>query len=95
MRINHVYKSVNRPLTLLGVERRLFFFAAINGVATFNLMGSFLGGLLVFLALFLFAQWSTHNDPQMLRILLNSARYKPLYCPVKFKPVRVKRISHD
>ena len=32
MRINHVYKSVNRPLTLLGVERRLFFFAAINGV---------------------------------------------------------------
>ena len=95
MRINHVYKSVNRPLTLLGVERRLFFFAAINGVATFNLMGSFLGGLLVFLALFLFAQWSTRNDPQMLHILLNSARYKPLYCPVKFEPLRVKRISHD
>ena len=95
MRINHVYKSVNRPLTLLGVKRRLFFFAAINGVATFNLMGSFLGGLLVFLALFLFAQWSTQNDPQILRILLNSARYKPLYCPVKFKPLRVKLISHD
>ena len=70
MRINPVYKSVNRPLTLLGVERRLFFFAAIIGVATFNLMGSFLGGLLVFLALYLFAQWSTKNDPQMLRILL-------------------------
>jgi hypothetical protein len=28
------------------------------------------------------------NDPEMLRILLNPARYKPLYCPVKFKPVR-------
>ena len=95
MRINPVYKSVNRPLTLLGVERRLFFFAAMIGVATFNLMGSFLGGLLVFLALYLLAQWSNKNDPQMLRILLNSARYKPLYCPVKFSPVRVRRISHD
>jgi type IV secretory pathway TrbD component len=95
MRINPVYRSVNRPLTLLGVERRLFFFAAIIGVATFNLMGSFLGGLLVFLALYFLAQWSTRNDPQMLRILLNSSRYKPLYCPVKFEPVRVKRISHD
>jgi hypothetical protein len=29
MRINHVYESVNRPLTLLGVERRLFFFTAL------------------------------------------------------------------
>ena len=95
MRINPVYKSVNRPLTLLGVERRLFFFAAMIGVATFNLMGSFLGGLLVFLAFYLLAQWSTKNDPQMLGILLNSARYKPLYCPAKFRPVRVKRISHD
>jgi type IV secretory pathway TrbD component len=94
MRINPVYRSVNRPLTLLGVERRLFFFAAIIGVAAFNLMGSFLGGLLIFLALFLFAQWS-RNDPQMPYILLNSARYKPLYCPVKFNPVRVRRISRD
>jgi type IV secretory pathway TrbD component len=95
MRINPVYKSVNRPLTLLGVERRLFFFSAMIGVASFNLMGSFLGGLLVFIALYVLAQWSTKNDPQLLRILLNSARYKPLYCPVKFKPLRVRRISHD
>ena len=92
MRTNHVYKSVNRPLTILGVERGLFFFSAMIGVINFNLMGSLVGGILVFLALFFFGQWCTHHDPKMLHILLNSAKYKPLYCPVKFKPFPVPRL---
>ena len=92
MRTNRVYKSINRPLTILEVERKLFFFAALIGAATFNLMGSFLGGILVFAALFLFSQWATKTDPHILRILLNSAKYKAQYCPVKFKPIRVERL---
>ena len=95
MRINRVYKSLNRPLTILGVERKLFFCALVMGAATFNMMGSFLGGILVFAALYFLAQAATQNDPQILRILLNSSKFKSQYCPVKLHPIDVKRISHD
>jgi len=95
MRINRVYRSLNRPLTILGVERKLFFCAAVMGAATFNMMGSFLGGILIFVALFVMGQTATKKDPQILRILLNSSRFKSQYCPLKFKPITVKRISND
>jgi hypothetical protein len=36
-RINPVFRALNTPLTLLGVERRLFFFALVMGAAVFNL----------------------------------------------------------
>ncbi|PYY13637.1 MAG: hypothetical protein DMG60_21515 [Acidobacteria bacterium] len=55
-RINPVYKALNKPLTILGAERKLFFVALIMGAATFNLFGSLLGGLLIFGSLFLMAQ---------------------------------------
>ena len=95
MRTNRVYKSLNRPLTILGVERKLFFCAAVVGAATFNLMGSFLGGLLVFGALFMLSQSATKTDPQILRILLNSSKFRSQYCPMKFKAITVKRSLHD
>ena len=95
MRVNRVYKSLNRPLTILGVERKLFFCAAVTGAATFNLMGSFLGGLLVFAALFVLGQSATKTDPQILRVLLNSSKFRSQYCPMKFKAITVKRTLHD
>ncbi len=78
-RFHPVYKSINKPLTIWGVERRLFFLALIMGGATFNLFGSILSGLVMFAALFLLARWATATDPQILRILLNSARFKTQY----------------
>ena len=45
-----VYKALHRPLTLCGVERRLFFLALLLGAAAFNLFYSFLAGLLMFVA---------------------------------------------
>jgi type IV secretory pathway TrbD component len=81
---NPVYKSLNKPLTIWGAERRLFFVAALMGAATFNFFGSLLGGLLMFAALFVFARWATVRDPQILRILLNSAKFRPQYDPGKF-----------
>jgi type IV secretory pathway TrbD component len=78
-----VYRSLNKPLTIWGVERRLFFLAAMIGAAMFNFFGSFLGGILMFAGLFAAARWATATDPQMLRILLNSARFKSLYDPAK------------
>jgi len=82
-RFHAVYKSINKPLTIWGVERRLFFLALIMGGATFNLFGSLLSGLVMFTALYLLARWATGADPQILRILLNSSRFKTHYDPAK------------
>lgn len=82
-----VYKSINKPLTIWGVERRLFFLALIMGGATFNLFGSLLSGLAMFVALYLPARWTTRTDPQILRILLNSARLRTQYDSAKRDPI--------
>lgn len=79
-----VYRALNKPLTIWGAERNLFFLAAIMGAASFNFFGSLLGGLLMFAALFWMARWATATDPQLLRILLNSARFRIQYDPAKF-----------
>ena len=78
-----VYKALHRPLTVCGVDRRLFFLALLMGAATFNLFYSFLAGLLTFMGLYAFALWSTKRDPQMLRILLSSSRFRTRYDAVK------------
>ena len=78
-----VYRSINKPLTLWGVERRQFFLALAMGGASFNYFGSFLGGLSMFAVLYLFCRWATARDPQILRILLNSSKFKCRYDPAK------------
>ena len=76
-----VYRAVHRPLTLCGVDRRLFFLALLLGAATFNLFYSFLAGLWIFAGLYAFALWSTRRDPAMLNILLRSSRTRRRYDP--------------
>jgi type IV secretory pathway TrbD component len=93
-RMNLVYKALNKPLTILGAERKLFFVALIMGAATFNLFGSLLGGLLIFGSLFLMAQWATRTDPQILRILLNSSKFRREYDPAKYSEQSVQVIDH-
>jgi type IV secretory pathway TrbD component len=78
-----VYKALHRSLTVCGVDRRLFFLALLMGAATFNLFYSFLSGLFMFVALYAFALWSTKRDPQMLRILLSSSRFRTRYDAAK------------
>jgi hypothetical protein len=39
-RVNPVFTAMNRPLTILGAERRLFFVALISGGAIFSLLHS-------------------------------------------------------
>jgi type IV secretory pathway TrbD component len=74
-----VHKALHRTLTVCGVDRRLFFLSLLMGAATFNLFYSFLAGLLMFVGLYGFALWTTKRDPQMLRILLSSSRFRPRY----------------
>ena len=84
-----VYKALHRPLTIWGVDRRLFFFALLLGAATFNLFYSFLAGLLMFGALYGCALWATTRDPEMLRILLASSKARCRYDPGQHERVHV------
>jgi type IV secretory pathway TrbD component len=85
-----VYKALHRPLTVWGVDRRLFFLALLLGAVTFNLFYSFLGACLVFLLLYAFAWWSTGQDPQMLQILLASAKLRTRYDAAKHEPFEME-----
>ena len=49
-RSNKTFKTMNRPLTILGAERRLFFVALVSGGAVFSMIHSLLGGLVLFIA---------------------------------------------
>ena len=93
-RINTVHRSLSRPLTILGAERKLFFFAMCVGAGTFNLLDSLLGGVLMFVLLYIVARWATKTDPQILRFLLTAPKLRTQYDPAKFSPASIRREGH-
>jgi len=93
VKVNPVFRTLNRPLTILGAERKLFFFALIVAACVFNLFSSLVGALGMFFALYMFARWATRTDPQILRFLLNSTKIRAQYDPIKFEPIEVRRQS--
>ncbi|MGH9159773.1 MAG: VirB3 family type IV secretion system protein [Vicinamibacteraceae bacterium] len=88
-----VYKALHQPLTICGVDRRLFFLAMLLGAAAFNLFYSFLAGLLMFAGMYGFSRWVTSRDPEMLHILLRSSRIRCRYDPGKHRRVDLEVIS--
>jgi type IV secretory pathway TrbD component len=90
-RMQPVYVAINKPLTIGGAERRLFFLALILGAATFTCFGSLLAGLVMFLALYLTARTMTQIDPQLLRIVLRSAGARVRYDPATLACLTVTR----
>ena len=95
VRSNKVFKAMNRPLTILGAERRLFFVALISGGAVFSLMHSLLGGILLFVAGVVIAQRATKYDVEILRVLMNSARFHRRYDPMKWESTAIQIARHD
>lgn len=86
VQMHPVYRALNKPLTIWGVERRLFFLALVIGGATFNYFGSLISGIAMFVGLYAVARWATVTDPQMIRILLNAGRCRAEYDPGKRDP---------
>lgn len=84
MTSHRVYRSLNKPLTLMGVERGLFFFLLTASAALFNLSGALLPALGLFVTLALSARAVTSHDPKFLRIVANSNRFAARYDPAKF-----------
>ncbi len=85
-----VYRALNKPLTIWGIERRLFFLALVIGGATFNYFGSLISGIAMFVGLYGVARWATVTDLQMIRILLNAGRYRAEYDPGKRDPFAIE-----
>jgi type IV secretory pathway TrbD component len=89
-RTNRVFKSLNKPLTYLGVERTVFYFVCVAAVGAFNLFNSILAGMAIFVGGFAFGHWATNSDPAFLRILAKSERYKARYDAAKQQVPRVE-----
>jgi len=78
-----VFKAMNRPLTVLGAERRLFFVALISGGAIFSLLHSLVGGIGLFVVGVIIARIATKHDVEILRVLFNSGKFRRRYDPMK------------
>ena len=81
METRPVFRALNKPMTLLGVERRLFFFILIVAFLLFQLSDTILPPAALFGVLMLGARGLTQADPQLMRILLNSTRFQARYDP--------------
>lgn len=83
-RLTPCYRSLNKPLTIMGVERRLLFWACMAAGLALNLVGSLVAALMVFITMLVFARWATERDPQILRLFIDSMRRRPRYDAAKF-----------
>jgi type IV secretory pathway VirB3-like protein len=85
--INPVFRALNRPLLVLGVERKLFFFLLTTSFALFVVASALAPSLILFLLLWSGARFARGVDPQFFRIVLNSRRLGVRYDPAKFSHV--------
>ena len=85
--INPVFRALNRPLLVLGVERKLFFFLLTSCFGLFVVASALVPPLILFLLLWNGARLARGVDPQFLCIVLNSRRQAIRYDPAKFAAV--------
>ena len=74
------YGALNRPLTVLGVERRLFLLGATLAVAVWNATASLVAGGVVFAGCYGAGWLAGRKDPAMLAVLRAAAR-RPISAP--------------
>jgi len=94
-RVSPVFKAMNRPLTVLGAERRLFFVALISGGAIFSLLHSLLDGIGLFVMGVIIARIATKHDVEILRVLFNSGKFRRRYDPMKADTMQVRIARRD
>jgi type IV secretory pathway TrbD component len=94
-RVSPVFKAMNRPLTVLGAERRLFFVALISGGAIFSLLHSLFGGIALFVAGVVIARRATKYDVEILRVLFNSSKFRRRYDPMKQEATEIRIARRD
>ncbi len=83
IRRNRVFKSLHKPLTYFGIERRIFFCVAVGAVACFNLFDSLLAGFVILTGGMIFGYWVTNADTAYLTILMRSEKFRTRYDAAK------------
>ena len=83
LRRNKVFKSLHKPLTFMGIERRLFALTAVVAMGIFDLTSSLLATLVIFAGSAGFAYWATQKDPAFLTIVLKADSLKRRYDAAK------------
>src|ERR1700679_370936 len=94
-RVSPVFKAMNRPLTVLGAERRLFFVVLMSGGAIFSLLYSLFGGIALFVAGVVIARRATKYDVEILRVLFNSGKFRRRYDPMKREAIEIRIARRD
>ena len=94
-RVSPVFKAMNRPLTVLGAERRLFFVALISGGAIFSLLHSLFGGIALFVVGVVIARRATRYDVEILKVLFNSGKFRRRYDPIKADITAIRIARRD
>lgn len=94
-RTNPVYKTLNKPLTIMGVERTLFATALFTGAGFQVLFSSFMGAIVIFAILLYFARAATSRDPKMLVFVIQAMTrtFRNEYDPCKYEPRQIRRMS--
>ena len=92
-------RSLARPLTVMGCERRVFILSATFGAATFNVLNSLPAGLLLFLLGYAVGWFGTRRDPHMLHVAKAAAvakvRYDPAKRPAALEDVKIIDVSQQ
>jgi type IV secretory pathway TrbD component len=94
-RVSPVFKAMNRPLTVLGAERRLFFVTLISGGAIFSLLHSLFGGIGLFVVGVVIARRATKYDVEILKVLFNSGKFRRRYDPMKPEATEIRIARRD
>jgi type IV secretory pathway TrbD component len=94
-RTNPVYRTLNKPLTIMGVERTLFATALFTGAGFQVLFSSFTGAIVIFAILLYFARMATRRDPKMLVFVIQAITrtFRNEYDPCKYAPREVRRMG--
>ena len=78
------YAALNRPLTILGVERRAFLLVATLALGLWNATASLVAGAVVFAVGWGGGWLAGRRDPEMLAVLRAGARYPARFDPGKW-----------
>jgi type IV secretory pathway VirB3-like protein len=93
-RSNPVYKTLNKPLTIMGIERTAFATALFTAAGFQVLFSSFFGAIAIFGILLYLARLVTYKDPMMLLFIVQAmtGTFKSYYDPCKYNPIVIRRI---
>jgi type IV secretory pathway TrbD component len=81
MQIKPVYRSLNKTLTLMGVERKLFFLLLMASFSVFQVLQALAPAVALFGVLWVFARAATQADPGLLTIVRKSRTFVSRYDP--------------